>query len=244
MISILDRYLDRVLVYANKPESESEAVRKELKDHLLQKVDDLAKNGLSREEATLEALRQHGSPRVVGYGLRGPFPWIDIRSHGTARGVIAIGPKAVGFFAFGGFAVGIVSFGGFSLGLFSAGGFALGLLCAWGGFAGGGIVSGGMVLGAVAVGGMAVGLVTAGGASVGAWVPHGLTLAGSISHYTDANVPPFLKSLEPVLNDEIRFTDHFTIIMPVFMFTLIVVNFAMYRERNRVQADDGWLLDG
>jgi hypothetical protein len=37
MKSILDRYLDRVLVYANKPKTETEAIRKELKDHLLQK---------------------------------------------------------------------------------------------------------------------------------------------------------------------------------------------------------------
>jgi hypothetical protein len=244
MKSILDRYLDRVLVYANKPASESEAIRKELKDHLQQKVEDLVKNGLPREEATLEALRQHGSPKVIGYKLRGPFPWIDIRSYGTARGVIAIGPKAVGIFAFGGFAVGIFSFGGFSLGLFSVGGFALGLLFAWGGFGMGGVVSAGMALGIVAVGGMAVGLLAAGGAGVGAWVPHGWNHPGSTSHYTDANVPPFLRSLNPLLNDAIWFTDHFTIVMPVFMFTLIVFNFVQYRERRRVEADDAWLIDG
>ena len=62
MKSILDRYLDRVLLYANRPESESEAIRQELKDHLSQKVDDLAGNGLPREEAILETLRQHVYP--------------------------------------------------------------------------------------------------------------------------------------------------------------------------------------
>ena len=102
MKSILDRYLDRVLLYANRPESESEGIRQELKDHLLQKVEDLAGNGLPREEAILETLRQHGSPKTIGYKLRGSIPWIDIRSHGTARGVIAIGPRAIGIFAFGG----------------------------------------------------------------------------------------------------------------------------------------------
>jgi hypothetical protein len=92
MTSILDRYLDRVLVYANQPEPKAEAIRKELKDHLLQKVDDLVKNGLSHEEATLEALRQHGPTKDIGYWLRGPFPWIDIRSQGTARGPAAPWP--------------------------------------------------------------------------------------------------------------------------------------------------------
>lgn len=244
MKSILDRYLDRVLIYANKPDAESETVRKELKDHLLQKVEDLVRNGLPPEEAKLEALRQHGSPQVIGYRLRGPFPWIDIRSRGTARGVIAIGPKAIGIFAFGGFAAGIFSFGGFSLGLFSAGGFALGLLFAWGGFSMGGVVSGGIALGIVAVGGMAVGLLAAGGAGVGAWVPHGWNHPGSTSYYTDANVPSYLKSLEPLLNNAIWFTDHFTVVMPVFLFTLIVINFIQYRELRRVQANDAWLLDG
>jgi hypothetical protein len=244
MKSILDRYLDRVLVYANKPEAEAEAIRKELKDHLMQKVDDLAKNGLSREEATFEALRQHGDPRTIGYKLRGPFPWIDIRTQGTARGVIAIGPRAVGIFAFGGFAAGIFAFGGFSLGLFSAGGFALGLLCAWGGFGMGGVVSGGMALGIVAVGGMAVGLLAAGGAGVGAWVPTGWNHPGSISHYTDATVPPILRALRPLLNDAIWFTDHFTIVMPVFMGSLIAINFLMYREGKRVASGGDWLIDG
>jgi len=80
MKSILDRYLDRVLLYANRPESESEGIRQELKDHLLQKVEDLAGNGLPREEAILETLRQHGSPKTIGYKLRGSFPWIDRRT--------------------------------------------------------------------------------------------------------------------------------------------------------------------
>jgi hypothetical protein len=242
-MNTLNRYLDRVLVYANKPEAEATSVRQELKDHLLQKIEDLAAGGMPREEAVLEALRQHGSPKVVGYGLRGPFPWVDIRSHGTARGVIAIGPKAVGVFAFGGLAVGIFAVGGFSLGLFSAGGFALGLLMAWGGFATGGVVSGGMALGVVAVGGMAVGLVAAGGSALAEWVPQGWTQSGSSSHYTDANVPPILKSLEPLLNGAMQFTDHFVIIMPIFLMVLILINFIQHREINRVQSGDGWLID-
>ena len=243
-MNLLDRYLDRILVYANLPEPKAASVRQELKDHLLQKIDDLTAGGLPREEATLEALRQHGSPKVVGYGLRGPFPWIDIRSQGTARGVIAVGPRAVGIFAFGGFAVGIFSFGGFSVGLFSAGGFALGLLMAWGGFAAGGVVSGGMALGIVAVGGIAAGLVAAGGAGVAAWVPHGWNHHGSTSYYTDANVPAVLRSLEPLLNGAMKFSDHFVIVMPTFLLVLLLINFIQYREIKRVHSGDAWLIDG
>jgi len=244
MKNILDRYLDRVLIYANKPEAEAEAVRAELKDHLLQKVDDLVKGGLAREDATLEALRQHGSPKVIGYKLRGPFPWIDIRSHGTARGVIAIGPKAVGVFAMGGFAMGIFTFGGFSCGLVSTGGFALGLLFAWGGFGMGGIVSAGMALGLIAAGGMALGVLAVGNPGMGLWVPYGWHRGDAISHYTSANVPPFLKSLEPVLNAAVSINRYFVFIMPLFMLTLVALQFLLYREGKRVRAEDDWLIGG
>ena len=243
MKNILDRYLDRVLVYANKPEAEAAIIRQELKDHLLQKIDDLVAGGLPREDALLEALRQHGSPKFIGYKLRGGFPWIDIRTYGTARGVIAVGPKAVGVFAFGGFAVGLFAFGGFSCGLVSVGGFALGLLFAWGGLGIGGLVSAGMALGVVASGGLAIGMVAAGGQAIGLWIPPGRS-GGAISHYTSANVPPFLKSLESWLNSVVHIERYFAIIMPVFLLTLLVSNFLLYREGKRVHAENDWLIDG
>jgi hypothetical protein len=241
MKTILDRYLDRVLVYADQPESKAEAIRRELKDHLLQKVDDLVANGMPKEEALLEALRQHGPPRVIGYRLRGPFPWIDIRSQGTARGVIAVGPKAVGIFAFGGFAMGVFAFGGFSCGLFSVGGFALGLLFAWGGLGVGGLVNAGMALGVVAAGGLAVGMVASGGQAIGLWVPPGKS-GGAITYYTSANVPPFLKSLESLLNSVVHVDRFVGIIMPAFLLTLLAFNFLLYREGKRVRAEDDWLI--
>jgi len=241
MKSILDRYLDRVLVYANKPESESEAIRQELKDHLLQKVEDLAAGGVSREEAVLDALRKHGSPKIIGYRLRGPFPWIDIRSQGTARGVIAIGPRAVGIFAFGGFAIGLVAFGAVALGLFSTGGFALGLLFVWGGFGIGGIVTAGIAIGAVAVGGVAIGAVAAGGKVIAAWAPYG---SESVSHYAAKNVPPLLKSLAPLLGIAGCINRHFAICLPLFYLMLFSMMYLQYREGRRVRAKDDWLLDG
>lgn len=135
---IIDRYLDRVLLYADKPEPESQAIRQELEDHLLQEVEDLTEKGLPREEAILRALRRHGPPSVIGYRLRGRFPWIDIRKRGFARGVIAIGPRAIGIvaigwvafgiFAIGAGAVGVFALGGICYGVFSVGGYALGWL--------------------------------------------------------------------------------------------------------------------
>ncbi len=246
MTSILDRYLDRVLIYANKPETKAEAIRKELKDHLLQKVEDLSKSGLSREEATLEALRQHGVPKIIGYRLRGAFPLIDIRSYGTARGVIAIGPQAVGIFAFGGIAVGVIACGPVAVGLFSAGFLAVGLLFAWAFVGVGGIAAAFVAIGVVAAGGyMAIGLLASGEVATGAWVPptgHG---PGTISHYTAENVPPFLKSLEPLLNGCAFFERHvFTIFLPSYLLLIFALGYLKYREGKRVASADNWLIDG
>jgi hypothetical protein len=230
MKSILDRYIDRVLIYANQAEPKAQAIRKELKDHLQQKVDDLAGSGVSRE--------------VIGYRLRGAFPWIDIRSHGTARGVIAIGPRAIGIFAFGGFAVGIVACGGAAVGLVSAGGLALGLLFAWAGFGMGGIVAAGFALGIIATGGLAIGVVVEGAQSIGAWVPQWGRHGSFISHYTEQNVPAVLKSFEPLLNASVIFSRYFAIITPIFILVCFAFSFLQCREGKRVASTEDWLIDG
>ena len=72
--------------------TEAAAVRAELEDHLLEKVDELKHDGLERAEAILQAIEDHGNPVVVGYRLR-KWSLIDVRTRGTARGVIAIGPR-------------------------------------------------------------------------------------------------------------------------------------------------------
>jgi len=243
MNSILDRYLDRVLVYANKSAPKAEAIRKELMDHLLQKVDDLTQSGLSREEATLEALRQHGSPRIIGYKLRGAFPWIDIRAHGAARGVIAIGPTAVGIFAFGRIAVGVVACGTVAVGLFSAGFFAVGLLLAWAFIGAGGIAAAFITIGGVATGYWAIGLLSNGDTAIGAWVPptgHG---PGVLSHYTAENVPPFLKTLEPLLRGCTYFEWNVFAFWPVLILTIFAFSYLRVRECKRVESADDWLIE-
>jgi hypothetical protein len=245
MKSILDRYLDRVLVYANKPASESEAIRTELKDHLLQKVEDLVKSGLPRAEATLEALRQHGAPKIIGYKLRGPFPWIDIRSHGTARGVIAIGPKAVGIFAFGNVAVGVVACGTVAVGLFSVGFLAFGLLFAWALLGVGGIATAYIAIGIVAVGYVAIGVLVEGMITIAVYNNPGILSDFSVSYYTADSVPIFLKCLEPMKNASDFLSQYvFMIILPVCLLVAFALGYLKYREGKRVASADDWLISG
>ncbi len=121
-----------------------------------------------------------------GYPIRGAFPFAyEYRSprqlfglplvhiiHGppidpltgrrrVAKGIIAVGPIAVGGLTFGGVSIGVVSFGGAALGLFAIGGAAIGVLLALGGLA----------IGLVALGGGAIGYYALGG---GAWGVHAL----------------------------------------------------------------------
>ncbi|NIP24263.1 MAG: hypothetical protein GWN67_11135 [Phycisphaerae bacterium] len=123
MSRALQKYLDHIMVYANRNEKDTEKIRKELEDHLLKKVSDLQAEGLSHEDAVFGAIEDHGHPKTVGYGLR-KHQWVDIRTRGTARGFIAIGPKAVGTIAIGGaafglFACGIVGVGAISFSVVS-----------------------------------------------------------------------------------------------------------------------------
>jgi hypothetical protein len=224
MSKLLDHYLDRVLAYANRPEPEARAIRAELKDHLLQKIEDLTAGGMGREDAAMEALRQHGNPRMIGYKLRPAFPWVDIRSRGTARGVIAIGPRAVGIFAFGGVAIGVVASGGFSCGLISAGGFAFGLLFAWAGFACGGI----------AIGGFSAGL------AYGLWGPNA---DRAVSYFAGKNVPDWLRGLKPLLGVGQFLGRHFIGFTISYVAVVFSLSALQRREELRLRKGEDWLLE-
>lgn len=89
----------------------------------------------------------------------------------TAKGIIAIGERAIGGLAIGGMAVGGIAVGGFGLGIISISGFALALMVAVGGLAIGGTAFGGGAIGIIALGGGAVGVYAFGG---GAWGLHAL----------------------------------------------------------------------
>lgn len=173
MSRALQKYLDRVMIYANRNEKDAAQIRAELEDHLLKKIADLEESGLSREDAVFGAIEEHGHPRTVGYGLRKRFSWVDVRTHGTARGFVAVGPKAVGIIAMGGVAFGLFAFGGLAVGLITFGGLALAALFSFGGLSAAvfGYAYGGFALGLVAVGGFACGLIATGGMAIGLIVP-------------------------------------------------------------------------
>ena len=166
MSQAIERYLNRVMLYADRRDAaDAERIRNELHDHLLTKVEQLEAEGIPREDAVFQAIEDHGHPRTVGYGLRPAFPWLDVRTHGTARGVIAIGPRAVGVVAMGGMGVGVFSFSGLGVGVFGWGGVMACLLYAWAGIAlvPLGLAYAGIAVGLVAVGGVAIGPIAAGG---------------------------------------------------------------------------------
>lgn len=125
MSRALQKYLDQVMIYTNRRPDEAAKIRLELEDHLRQKITELEAKGLPGEDAVAQAVKDHGSVRTVGYGLRKGFSLLDVRTEGTARGFIAIGPRAVGIIAFGNVAVGLFAFGTFSLGLIAFGTVAL-----------------------------------------------------------------------------------------------------------------------
>jgi hypothetical protein len=168
MSRALKKYLDHVMAYANRKQEDATGIRAELEDHLLQKVAELEAQDLPREDAIFQAIEDHGSARTVGYSLRKGFALLDVRTEGTARGFVAIGPKAVGVIAFGGVAVGLFAFGGFAIGAVAFGWMAVAALISCGGIS---LAPVGVGLGLVAVGRIAIGMIACGGLAVGFWAP-------------------------------------------------------------------------
>ncbi|MCX5659599.1 MAG: permease prefix domain 1-containing protein [Planctomycetota bacterium] len=238
----LEQYLDRVLAYANRSPDDAAAIRAELKDHLESRVAEFEAEGLAREDAIFKSIEAHGNPRKVGYGLRPRFAWIDIRTHGTARGFIAIGPKAIGVFAFGGTAVGVFALGGLSIGALSYGGFALGAFLAYGGLAVAplGLALGGIALGAVAVGGMAVGLVASGGCAAGLFT---LNSGASATWFAEGDAPVILQWLSLAVRNpryvQWSFVGFYAFFLPTFGMSQLL----MRRESKRILGADPTLAE-
>jgi hypothetical protein len=169
MSRILNKYLNQIIVYADRSEPDSVKIRAELEDHLLKKISDLESEGMSREDAVLSAIEDHGHPKTVGYGLR-KHRWIDVRTQGTARGFIAVGPKAVGTVAIGGVAVGLFSCGIVGVGLISFSIVGIALLYCYGtilALAPLGLAHGSIAVGFMAAGFWSCGIVSAGNVTFG-----------------------------------------------------------------------------
>lgn len=174
MTRILRKYLDQVIVYANRDEQDSVQILAELEDHLLKKISDLEAQGFSHEDAVFSAIEDHGSPRTVGYGLR-KHRWLDVRTQGTARGFIAIGPKAIGVVAVGGIAVGLLSCGIFAIGLISFSIVGIALLMCYGAalaVAPLGLAHGSVAVGFIAAGFWSCGILAIGPQAFGLYIQH------------------------------------------------------------------------
>ncbi|MBW8038699.1 MAG: hypothetical protein FVQ85_01720 [Planctomycetes bacterium] len=168
MSRALQKYLDQVILYTNRKEEDAAKIRVELEDHLRQKITDLQTQGLPREDAIFQAIEDHGTARTVGYSLRKGFALLDVRTQGTARGFIAIGPRAIGIIAFGNVAVGLFAFGNFAFGTLAFGALAIAGLLSLGGIS---LAPLGAAVGLAAVGRGAYGMIACGGLAVGLRVP-------------------------------------------------------------------------
>jgi hypothetical protein len=241
MSKIIDLYLDRVLAVAELPKERAREVREELGDHLRSELEAQRAKGISEEEAAFAAIRKMGHPVQVGRRIARPFVWVDIRSRGTAKGVIAIGPRAIGVFAFGGIAAGVVAVGGLSFGLLSFGGVGFGLLV-WAGMALGGISCGGLAVGVIALGGLSIGLIASGG-SVYALSNIGKYATGAVFYPPD-QVPVWLKALEPLMKIPQFILANLGWIMPLYFLVcgLCMAAQWFYTARQRRSAES-WLFE-
>lgn len=236
---LIEKYLNKVIAYSEKSGQRAEDIRDELKDHLLKKIEILTKKGISREEAILSAIRTHGHPASVGEQYRHGFRWIDIRSRGTARGFIAIGPRAFGVFAFGGIAMGVFPFGGLSIGLFSLGGLSIGFI-ALGGIALGGLAVGGLTIGIIATGGFGLGAVASGGKAFALWAPQE---HNAISYYSKSNVPAFLNSLTPFLKASYYLLKHILVYNLLVITISILAPIIQYKHFKKFEDKKDWMIE-
>ena len=168
MSRALQKYLDQVILYANRKEEGAGKIRTELEDHLRQKIADLQTQGMTREDAVFQAIEDHGTARTVGYSLRKGFALLDVRTEGTARGFVAIGPRAIGIIAFGNVAVGLFAFGNLAFGALAFGALTIAGFLAIGGIS---LAPLGAAVGLAAVGQGAFGMIACGGLAVGLQVP-------------------------------------------------------------------------
>lgn len=94
------------------------------------------------------------------------------RNSRWAKGIIAIGEKAIG----------VVSLGGIAVGIFSLGGVSLGLLLALGVVSLGAMSIGGIAIGLLALGGVAMGWLAIGGCATGsAYAAGGIAVANQVA---------------------------------------------------------------
>jgi hypothetical protein len=240
MIHRLEIYLDQVMAYGGLPPAEATTARNELKDHLLARIDDLEAQGATRDDAAFRAIHEHGRPWVVGYGLRPRFPWIDVRVHGTARGVFAVGPKAVGIVACGIVSTGVISCGVLSFGVLSLGVIACAMFSSFGIISAGSISLGINAMGLIAAGINSAGIVAGGLNSAGLWVFNGKNV---LSYYDEQSVPRWLQELGfSVSWNTLETTLAFAPILCVWMLLIASALCFARGERRRLRDSGPWIV--
>ena len=241
MIHRLEIYLNQVMAYANLPQAQAESTRNELTDHLLERIDEFEKQGATRDDAVFRAIHDHGRPSDIGYGLRGGFPLIDVRLRGTARGFIAVGPKAVGVFACGIISTGVMSCGVLSFGLFSLGLIAVGLFFGFGCVSGAFFSIGMTAIGIIAVGFNSLGVISSGLNAAGLWVFNGVNTA---SFFTEKTAPDFFLYIGHLC--ELNAVEVGVSMLPLVAVVgihLIVSTVLAAREKQRVVGCKSWAFE-
>lgn len=142
------------------------------------------------------------------------------RTH-TAKGLVAIGDKAVGVVAIGRYALGVVAVGVVACGLFALGGAVLGILAAAGGLAVGGLSFGAVAVGVIAVGDVAIGVYSGGGRT---W---GIHLFGS--SVRDPEAIQLFRQL-PWAHSWPQWIAGLGIGLPVFVASILLVWLVFYRK--------------
>lgn len=235
----LEKYLDRVMIYANRNETDAAKIRAEQQDHLLKKIEELQVDGMEDEAAVSRAIEDHGDAGTVGYGLRPRFPWLDVRTKGTARGFIAIGPRAKGVIAIGGVAYGVFAIGGVAFGILSNGVFALGMMIGLGifAFAPAGLAYGIIAVGLMSAGVVSVGVVSVGGLAVGLSTLNRRYHGNVITYFMPDNVPHFIESISEAMTG--RFVGTLWFYVWIGCIVLLAVELVLFRrERRRVENAD------
>ncbi|MEM6885467.1 MAG: permease prefix domain 1-containing protein [Verrucomicrobiota bacterium] len=242
MSKLAPLYLERVFQFAELDPQEHREKWDELEDHLLSSIEAEKQAGLGDEEATLKAIRKMGHPQVIGSRLSRPWRWLDVRATGTARGFVAIGPKAVGVIAFGGYARGFIAIGGLSIGVISNGGLGIGLF-SWSGLSLALISYGGLALGGVTWGGLSAGILSQGG-FVTALVSRG---GGEVHSFykSMAAAPEWIQSFA-VLEKVMYWVNVYS---PVLLGLYVVVVLAciilqnLHNKRWNKTSTESWLMD-
>lgn len=223
VIHRIEIYIDQVIRHSRRHGATADELRAELRDHLMAAVEHWMSDGATQDDAALRAVYDHGDAQRVGSRLRERTRFVDVAFTGTARGVIAIGPRAIGVVAVGWVAIGIFAVGPVAIGAVSVGVFSLAAMLGWGMVSVSSVAVGFATVGLISQGHFAVGLASCGTWAVGLWVPIEEGVRQRISFYsTEAVAPSMLTNCAVSLT----LRDLALILLPLFVSAIAICAFA------------------